>query len=248
MPKYPFSAEYSLLYFADSVLFTTFAAEYNHETILTMSAIIGRKQEMEELERLYRSDRPEFVAVYGRRRVGKTFLIKQALKDRITFQHTGVSPIDQDDEKSRMKTQLESFYYSMLNHGLEDIIACCKKLVSDYDGEVPSDIDALTSLPGVGRKTANVIRGNIFHEPSVVVDTHVGRLARRLGLSRNEDPEKVEYDLMKKLPKDHWISCNTQLIALGRTICSSRKPKCAECFLKDICDTGRKNTQKNPAQ
>ena len=84
-----------------------------------MSAIIGRKQEMEELERLYRSDRPEFVAVYGRRRVGKTFLIKQALKDRITFQHTGVSPIDQDDEKSRMKTQLESFYYSMLNHGLE---------------------------------------------------------------------------------------------------------------------------------
>ena len=84
-----------------------------------MSAIIGRKQEMEELERLYRSDRPEFVAVYGRRRVGKTFLIKQALKDRITFQHTGVSPIDQDNEKSRMKTQLESFYYSMLNHGLE---------------------------------------------------------------------------------------------------------------------------------
>ena len=79
-----------------------------------MSVIIGRKQEMEELERLYRSDRPEFVAVYGRRRVGKTYLIKQALKNRITFQHTGVSPIDQDDEKSRMKTQLESFYYSML--------------------------------------------------------------------------------------------------------------------------------------
>ncbi len=129
-----------------------------------------------------------------------------------------------------------------------NIIACCKKLVSDYDGEVPSDIDALTSLPGVGRKTANVIRGNIFHEPSVVVDTHVGRLSRRLGLSRNEDPEKVEYDLMKKLPKDHWISCNTQLIALGRTICSSRNPKCAECFLKDICDTGRKNTKKDPAQ
>ena len=84
-----------------------------------MSAIVGRKQEIEELERLYRSDRPEFVAVYGRRRVGKTFLIKQALKNRITFQHTGVSPIDQDDAKSRMKTQLESFYYSMLNHGLE---------------------------------------------------------------------------------------------------------------------------------
>lgn len=84
-----------------------------------MSAIVGRKQEIEELEKLYYSDRPEFVAVYGRRRVGKTFLIKQALKDKFTFQHTGVSPVDQEDEKNRLRTQLESFYYSMLNHGLE---------------------------------------------------------------------------------------------------------------------------------
>ncbi len=84
-----------------------------------MSAIVGRKEEIAELEKLYHSDRPEFVAVYGRRRVGKTFLIKQALKDRITFQHTGVSPVDQDGNKSRMKVQLESFYYSLLNHGLE---------------------------------------------------------------------------------------------------------------------------------
>lgn len=84
-----------------------------------MSTIVGRKQEIEKLERLYHSDRPEFVAVYGRRRVGKTFLIKQALKDRFTFQHTGVSPVDQEDEKNRLKTQLESFYYSMLSHGLE---------------------------------------------------------------------------------------------------------------------------------
>ena len=84
-----------------------------------MSAIIGRKKEIEEIERLYNSDRPEFVAVYGRRRVGKTFLIKQALKDKFTFQHTGVSPVDQEDEKNRLKTQLESFYYSLLNHGLE---------------------------------------------------------------------------------------------------------------------------------
>ena len=88
-----------------------------------MSTIIGRKQEMEELERLYRSDRPEFVAVYGRRRVGKTFLIKQALKDRIVFQHTGVSPVDQEGAKNRMKTQLESFYYSLLNHGMEGFAA-----------------------------------------------------------------------------------------------------------------------------
>lgn len=84
-----------------------------------MSTIIGRKNEIEKLEKLYCSDRPEFVAVYGRRRIGKTFLIKQAMKDRITFQHTGVSPIDQYNNKSRMKAQLESFYYSLLNYGLE---------------------------------------------------------------------------------------------------------------------------------
>lgn len=84
-----------------------------------MSILTGRKEEIAELERLYKSDRAEFVAVYGRRRVGKTFLIKEAFMNRITFQHTGVSPVDQDGEKGRLKTQLESFYYSLLNHGLE---------------------------------------------------------------------------------------------------------------------------------
>ena len=84
-----------------------------------MSIIVGRKKEIEELERLYESERPEFVAVYGRRRVGKTFLIKQALKGRITFQHTGVSPVDQEGEKNLMRTQLESFHYTLLSHGLE---------------------------------------------------------------------------------------------------------------------------------
>lgn len=89
------------------------------QNINIMSAIIGRKREIAELNRLYNSDRPEFVAVYGRRRVGKTFLIKQALKGRFTFQHTGVSPIDTEQDKGRMKIQLESFYFSMLSHGLE---------------------------------------------------------------------------------------------------------------------------------
>lgn len=84
-----------------------------------MSTVIGRKHEKEELERLYNSDRSEFVAVYGRRRVGKTFLIKQAMKGRITFQHTGVSPMDQKEDRNRLKTQLESFYFSLLNYGLE---------------------------------------------------------------------------------------------------------------------------------
>ncbi len=117
----------------------------------------------------------------------------------------------------------------------KNIIACAKKLVEDYGGEVPNDLEALTSLAGVGRKTANVIRGNIFHEPSVVVDTHVKRISRRLGLTREEDPVKIEFDLMKKLPKDHWILWNIHIITFGRSICTARSPKCGECFLRGYC-------------
>lgn len=104
-----------------------------------------------------------------------------------------------------------------------------------YDGEVPKSLEELTSLAGVGRKTANVIRGNIYHEPSVVVDTHVKRISNRLGLTKNQLPEKIEQDLMKELPKDHWILYNIQIITFGRTICTARSPRCEECFLQKYC-------------
>ena len=116
-----------------------------------------------------------------------------------------------------------------------NIIACCQMLLTEYGGEVPDDIDKLTKLPGVGRKTANVIRGNIYHEPSVVVDTHVKRISRKLGLTSEEEPEKIEQDLMKALPEDHWILWNIHIITLGRTICIARRPKCGECFLREYC-------------
>lgn len=117
----------------------------------------------------------------------------------------------------------------------KNIIACAKMLIEEYDGEVPSDIDKLTALPGVGRKTANVIRGNIYHIPSIVVDTHVKRISAKLGITKETDPEKIEYDLMRKLPKDHWILWNIHIITLGRTICVAGHEKCNECFLKDVC-------------
>ena len=117
----------------------------------------------------------------------------------------------------------------------KNIIACARRLIEVYGGEVPSTLEDLTTLPGVGRKTANVIRGNIYHEPSIVVDTHVKRISRRLGFTKEEDPEKIEYDLMKKLPKDHWIVYNIQIISFGRSICFARGPKCSECFLQDLC-------------
>lgn len=117
----------------------------------------------------------------------------------------------------------------------KNIIACCKDLVGKFGGQVPAAMEELTSLAGVGRKTANVIRGNIYNEPSIVVDTHVKRISRKLGLTKAEDPEKIEYDLMKVLPKDHWILWNIHIITLGRTVCIARRPRCGECFLRDNC-------------
>lgn len=122
----------------------------------------------------------------------------------------------------------------------KNIIACTKSLLLHHQGEVPNDIEALTALAGVGRKTANVIRGNIFHEPSIVVDTHVKRISRKLGFTKEEDPVKIEFDLMRVLPKDHWILYNIQIITHGRGICTARSPKCKECFLKELCKEGRK--------
>ena len=117
----------------------------------------------------------------------------------------------------------------------KNIISCMKDIMDKYGGEVPKSLEELTSLAGVGRKTANVIRGNIYHEPSVVVDPHVKRISNRLGLTKNQDPEKIEQDLMKELPKDHWILYNIQIITFGRTICTARSPRCEECFLQKYC-------------
>ena len=117
----------------------------------------------------------------------------------------------------------------------KNIIGCCRKLLEDYGGEVPSDINLLTALPGVGRKTANVIRGNVYNIPSIVVDTHVKRISGKLGLTDSEDPVKIEQELMKVLPEDHWILWNIHIITLGRTICKAINPKCEECFLREEC-------------
>ena len=134
---------------------------------------------------------------------------------------------------------LEAFANADLKELEQDIhstiISCARTLVEKYDGEVPRELEELTALAGVGRKTANVIRGNIYHEPSVVVDTHVKRISKKLGFTKEDDPVKIEYDLMKVLPKDHWILYNIQIITLGRSICTARNPKCTECFLSDLC-------------
>jgi endonuclease-3 len=115
------------------------------------------------------------------------------------------------------------------------IKACCKILVEQYGGQVPGSLEQLVSLPGIGRKTANVILGNAFGVPGITVDTHVGRLSRRLGLTSEEDPVKVEFALMKLVPRKDWTMFSHRLIFHGRQICFARKPLCSQCALADLC-------------
>lgn len=115
-------------------------------------------------------------------------------------------------------------------------IECSATLLSEFGGEVPQTIDELVKLPGVGRKTANVVLNDAFRiAEGVAVDTHVGRIARRLGFSKHEDPSKVEQDILWIFPESEWTHINRRWIAFGREICDARRPKCAECWLSDVC-------------
>ncbi len=112
---------------------------------------------------------------------------------------------------------------------------CAAALIENHAGEVPDSLEELVKLPGVGRKTANVVLGAAFDKPGIVVDTHVGRIARRLELTRNQDPVKVELDLMRVVPRSDWSDFSLRLIFFGRRYCTARKPKCPDCPLKSLC-------------
>jgi endonuclease III len=118
----------------------------------------------------------------------------------------------------------------------KSVMGASKKIVEEFGGEVPSTMEQLLTLPGVARKTANVVLGTAFGIASgVVVDTHVTRLSERLDLSHNSDPKKIEEDLMQVIPRDKWILFSHQLIWHGRKVCQARKPRCADCNLERLC-------------
>jgi len=117
----------------------------------------------------------------------------------------------------------------------KNIKNCSQMLVEKYNGKVPGRLAELVTLPGVGRKTANVVLGAAFGIPGIVVDTHVGRISKRLGLTENSDPVKVEFDLMKLIPQNDWSDFSLRLIFFGRETCKSRKPCCPGCPLRDLC-------------
>jgi endonuclease-3 len=135
------------------------------------------------------------------------------------------------------RAELESYIQStgFYRNKARNIIACCQALVEQHGGEVPATMEDLVPLPGVGRKTANVILGSAFGVPGITVDTHVGRLSRRLGLTTHTDPVKVEHDLMDLIPKDEWTMFSHRLIFHGRQVCDARKPDCNGCGLAKLC-------------
>lgn len=122
----------------------------------------------------------------------------------------------------------------------KNIIACCQRICSVYGGKVPDTMEDLLSLAGVGRKTANLVLGDAFGKPAIVVDTHCKRISRRLGLTASDDPEKVERDLRGILPPEKGNNFCHRLVLHGRAVCTARKPKCAVCQLRDLCPSNGK--------
>ena len=122
----------------------------------------------------------------------------------------------------------------------KNIIACCRMIIDQYNGEVPSTMEELLTLPGTGRKTANLVLGEIFGQPAVVVDTHCIRLTNRIGLVSTENPEKIEMELKKLIPPDKQLDTCHRFVWYGREVCNARSPKCELCVIRDICKYGSK--------
>lgn len=152
--------------------------------------------------------------------------------EKLFQKYTSLNAFAQADLKELERDIYSTGFYK---NKAKNIIGAASQIINRHGGEVPESIEELTALDGVGRKTANVIRGNIFHEPSIVVDTHVKRISKKLCLTKNDDPVKIEHDLMKVLPKEQWILYNIQIITHGRNVCIARRPKCGECTLQSVC-------------
>lgn len=128
----------------------------------------------------------------------------------------------------------------------KNLVACARAVTERFHGEVPRTMDELVTLPGVGRKTANVILGAAFGQPAVVVDTHVKRVAGRLGLSRSHDPDKIELDLQRVIPEARWTTGSHHLLLHGRYVCVARRPRCEPCALYDLCNSRDKRPRPAP--
>lgn len=143
-----------------------------------------------------------------------------------------------DGLKSYIKT------IGLFNSKAENIIKTCQALIEQHNGEVPADRAALEALPGVGRKTANVVLNTVFKQPVMAVDTHIFRLSNRTGLAKGKNVREVEDKLIKYTPKEFLLDAHHWLILHGRYVCTARKPKCAECIVNDLCDDFRRQQKR----
>lgn len=158
--------------------------------------------------------------------------VNMITKDLFKKYRTAEDYANADLEELQNDIRSVNFYRNKAKY----IKQCCQILVEKYNGQVPDSMEELLKLPGVSRKTANVVLSNAFRkDEGIVVDTHVMRLSQRLGLTKEKDRDKIEQDLMKKFPKEKWFDLANLLIAHGRKICKARQPLCNECVLKDIC-------------
>ena len=168
--------------------------------------------------------------------------VNQVTVDLFKKYHSAKEYAEADLAKLEEEIRPTGFY----RNKARSVQRCCQELMKRFGGEVPKTLEELITLPGVGRKTANVILGNVFGIPGIVVDTHVQRVSQRIGLTKNNDPVKIEFDLMEIVPKEEWTHFSNLLIWHGRRTCIARRPLCEQCPILKWCDYGSKllKTQK----
>ena len=199
---------------------------------------------LRELRRLYPDTTPELHFSNPYETLVATILSAQCTDQRVNMVTPAVFR-DFPDVQAMAATTPEILFPYVKSCGFKskasNIVAACRMIMEKYGGQVPSDMDALTALPGVGRKTANVVRAFAFGIPAMPVDTHVFRVSHRLGLTDGKTPDEVERQLMAAIPQEDWREAHHWLIYHGRRVCAARKPACESCTLRAWCEYANGN-------
>ncbi len=206
------------------------------------------KEILERLEKVYHGARPALNFESPYQLLTATILSAQCTDVRVNMVTEGLfkkypdayAMAGADEKELGQDIHSCGFYVVKAQH----LIGACSRIVSEYDGNVPDTMEELLTLPGVGRKTANVVLSNAFGVPAIAVDTHVFRVSNRLGLAHADNVEKTEEQLMAAIPREQWGDAHHWLIYHGRQVCASRKPACDTCFLSDICPYAANNREK----
>ena len=201
------------------------------------------------LERTYPNAKPALEFHTPFELLVATILSAQSTDVMVNLCTRELFPVANTPEQVAAMTEEEFFPYikrcGFFNTKGRHILETARILVTRYGGEVPADLELLQTLPGVGRKTANVVASNAFGIPAIAVDTHVFRVSNRIGLANAKNVEKTEEQLQKAIPREHWSQAHHWLIFHGRQICAARKPKCEICPLIDLCEFYKKNKAEN---